>query len=142
MFKNLVRSFPSLFGAEGKKSDGPLLLTQENRILGPIFGRVKKELSKFRDIKEVAVFSDTGLLVAKEPVSPKGAPLKVEKLSPLIYELHRLSADGQILSFVCLEGVRVFIKRFTKPNFYLVVVTGKQTPIGALVSYLNSLRIE
>ena len=148
MLKNLVKNLSSFFEAYQNKEEVQSQKVNEdyaNRTLKPILEEIKKELQKFKGVKKVAIYSITGVLVAKDQISKENFPFDFEDLSSMISEIQRLNnkhSSNSAFSYIILDNFGLFIKKPQNKNFYLAVLTDKTIPIGALISFLNRFEVE
>jgi len=148
VFKNLVKNLSSFFEMYQNKEEIQSQEAKEdyaNRILRPILEEIKEDLKKFKGVKKVAIYSITGVLVAKDQISKENFPFDFEDLSSLISEIQRLNtkhSSNSAFSYIILDKFGLFIKKPQNKNFYLAILTDKTAPIGALISFLNRFEVE
>lgn len=147
MFENLVKNLSSFFEVHQNKEINQQETNEEytNRILKPILEAIKRELLKFKGIKKVAIYSNTGILVAEEQVSKENVTFNLKDLSSIISEIQKLSdkhSSNFAFSYILLESFGLFIKKPQNENFYLAVLADKSAPLGAIISFLNRFEVE
>jgi len=147
VFKNLVKNLSSFFEVYQNEGANQKEAREEytNKILKPILEEMKKELTKFKGVKKVAIYSVTGVLVAKEQIDREAFSFDFEDLSSIISEIQKLNekhSSNSAFSYILLDKFGLFVKKPQNRNFYLAILTGKSAPLGALISFLNRFEVK